>query len=44
MSQIHFFIESNENGGYIDVLANSSLIPGALVSQNAGSTNLGIYY
>jgi hypothetical protein len=44
MSQIHFFFESNENGGYIDVLANSSFIPGSVVSQNAGSTNPGIYY
>lgn len=26
------------------MLANSSLIPGAVVSQNAGSTNPGIYY
>jgi hypothetical protein len=44
MTQIQFFFESNEQGGYVDVLANSSFFSGAVVSQNAGSTNSDIYY
>ena len=44
MSEISFFFESNDKGGYVDVLANSKLVLGNIVSQNAGSTNPGIYY
>ena len=44
MTEIPFIFESNDRGGYIDVLANSGLVPGAIVSQNAGSTNPGMYY
>lgn len=44
MNQIRFFFESNEQGRYVDVLTNSSFISGAVVSQNAGSTNSDIYY
>ena len=44
MTKIIFFFENNNKGDYVNVLANSDLVPGAIVSQNAGSTNLGIYY
>jgi hypothetical protein len=43
MNQIRFFFESNEQGRYVDVLADSPCISGAVVSQNTGSTNSGIY-
>lgn len=42
--EIQFFFESNHNHGYVGVLANSELVSGAIVSQDAGSTNPGIYY
>lgn len=44
MNQIQFFFESNVTGQYVDVLAESKMISGAIVSQNAGSTNHDIYY
>ncbi len=44
MNEIRFLFESNDQGGYVDVLSNSELVSGPLVSQNAGSTNPGIYY
>ncbi|AMA10690.1 hypothetical protein [Picosynechococcus sp. PCC 73109] len=44
MVQISFFFESNAEGGYINALSESTLVSGPIVSQNAGSTNYGIYY
>ena len=44
MVKVSFFFESNHEGGYVNVLSNSCLISGSIVSQNAGSTNYGIYY
>jgi hypothetical protein len=41
--EIHVRFESN-NGGYVGVLSNSNIAAGNLVSQNAGSSTLGIYY
>jgi hypothetical protein len=41
--EIHVRFESN-NGKYVPVLANSMLATGNVVSQNAGSSNPGIYY
>lgn len=44
MVQVSFFFESNPEGGYVNALSGSSLVFGSIVSQNAGSTNYGIYY
>jgi hypothetical protein len=44
LPEIQFLFESNDQGGYVDALANSALSTGSLVTQNAGSTNPGIYY
>jgi hypothetical protein len=41
---IRFRFESTEEGGWVDVLANSALVSGSVVTQNAGSTFPGIYY
>ena len=41
---ISFYFESNGNGGYVGVFADSQLIQGEIVTQNAGSSNYGIYY
>jgi len=41
---IRFRFESNSSGDYVGILSDSSLISGNLVSQNAGSSNPGIYY
>jgi hypothetical protein len=40
---IHVRFES-KTGGYVPVLSNSTVATGKLVSQNAGSSNPGIYY
>lgn len=44
MIKVFFYFESNNKGGYVGVLSNSDLVTGNIVSQNAGSTNQGIYY
>ena len=41
---ISFDFESNSNEGYVGVLSDSNLIQGEIVTQNAGSSNFGIYY
>ena len=41
---VQFYFESDRNHGYVPVLANSTLVSGSIVSQNAGSTNGTIYY
>ena len=42
--EIEFLFESGEDQRYVGVLANSELVSGPVASQNAGSTNAGIYY
>jgi hypothetical protein len=41
---ISFYFESNGHGGYVGVFSDSHLIQGEIVTQNAGSSNYGIYY
>jgi hypothetical protein len=41
---VAFRFESTEKGGYVGVLENSGLVSGTVVTQNAGSTNAGMYY
>lgn len=41
---LKFYFESAANKGYVGVFANSKLIDGNIATQNAGSTNFGIYY
>ena len=44
-SQImRFRFESNSSGNYVGILSDSTVVNGNLVSQNAGSSNIGIYY
>jgi hypothetical protein len=43
-TNIQFLFESSENDKYVDVLADSELVSGSIVSQNAGSSDRGIYY
>jgi hypothetical protein len=42
--EIAFRFESTEERRYVGVLENSGLVSGTVVTQNAGSTNVGIYY
>jgi hypothetical protein len=42
--EIRFLFESADDGDYVKPLANSALLSGSLVTQNAGSTNSGFYY
>lgn len=44
MTDIKFYFESNHQHGYVGVIDPSPVLNGAVVSQNAGSTNPGIYY
>ena len=44
MTDIRFYFESNDKHGYVGVIEKSPFIKGEIVSQNAGSTNPGIYY
>lgn len=41
---ISFYFESNSNDEYVGVLSDSKLIQGEIVTQNAGSSSVGIYY
>src|SRR5665213_987266 len=42
--KFEFRFEMNATGNYVGVLANSALVKGKIASQNAGSSNAGIYY
>ncbi|MEM1056182.1 MAG: hypothetical protein AAGI52_11695 [Bacteroidota bacterium] len=44
MSSIAIRYETSVSSGYRPVLSNSDVVSGPIASQNAGSTNLGIYY
>ena len=41
---INFIFESTAQGSYVDVLACSAKLEGCISTQNAGSSNAGIYY
>lgn len=41
---IRFRFESSETGRYVPTLGNSKIVSGAIATQNAGSSNVGIYY
>ncbi len=41
---IRFMYESDANGGWVKVLSNSTVSPGHLVSQDAGSNDSSMYY
>jgi hypothetical protein len=42
--KFEFRFEMNSTGNYVGVLANSVLVKGKIASQNAGSSNGGLYY
>lgn len=44
MSGIDFIFESSSSGGYVNVMGDSDLVKGPIATQDAGSTNYGIYY
>ena len=42
--QINILFETSSSGDYVGVLKNSELVNGQIASQDAGSSNIGIYY
>lgn len=42
--QINILFETSSSGDYVGVLKNSDLVNGKIASQDAGSSNIGIYY
>lgn len=44
MPSIAFRYESSASGGYLPVLSDSPVVSGPITSQDAGSSNFGIYY
>jgi hypothetical protein len=42
--QFNILFETSSSNGYVDVLQNSALVQGKIVSQDAGSDDAGIYY
>ena len=42
--QINILFETSSGGDYVGVLKNSELVNGQIASQDAGSSNSGIYY
>jgi len=43
-TSIDFLFESGPDNRYADVLGDSALVSGRIVTQNAGSSDLGLYY
>lgn len=43
-ASVRFRFETSGTGGYVPILGNSDLVPGPIASQDAGSSNVGIYY